>query len=333
MLKNLQRISAFLCLFFISQAIVFPNYSYGQCNLADWEALQALYDSTDGANWTNNTGWNQVDPILNPSSPPATCNLETMYGISLDVDGNINAINLSNNNLTGTIPSEIGNLLQLTSLTLDNNNLTGSIPSSFGSLINLTQFDISNNTLTGCYDANLGASNAGGDALEAGGTTYVRPGSSTQVVANFDPSKDKIDVGTESIHTQIVMDGPDGLTFQNMFNQNVALILEGVFLKDLQWFNFEPIADAHLQQDLSAALAYENCTGLSRPNTVYVHSHEPNLVEEVDFNPATDKISFFYLLVRGDEGLNFAVEQTAAGARFYSPFTNQSITLKDIQLD
>ena len=121
------------------------------------------------------------------------------------------------------------------------------------------------------------------------------------------------------------------LTFQNMFNQNVELVLEGIFLKDLQWFNFKPIADAHLQQDLSAALAYENCSGLSRPNTIYIRSHELNLVEEVDFDPATDKISFFYLLVRGDEGLNFAVEQTAAGARFYSPYTNQSMTLKDIQ--
>lgn len=173
----------------------------------------------------------------------------------------------------------------------------------------------------------------GGDSLMPGGTTYLRPTSSTLVVSDFDPTKDRVDVGIESIHVQIVIDGPDGLTFQNMFNPNLALILEGIFLKDLQWFNFAPILDGHLQQDLSAALAYENCTGLVRPNTVYPRAYQPNLIEEVDFDPATDKISFFYLHVRADQGLNYTVEQTPAGVRFRSPFTGQSITLKDIQLD
>ena len=73
----------------------------------------------------------QVNPAINPSSPPADCNLANLYGISLDGDGNISAINLSNNNLTGSIPLEIGDLVYLTSLDLSNNNLIGSIPSSF----------------------------------------------------------------------------------------------------------------------------------------------------------------------------------------------------------
>ena len=46
----------------------FTNHSYGQCSLTDWEALQALYVSTYGSNWTDNTGWDQVDPAINPSS-------------------------------------------------------------------------------------------------------------------------------------------------------------------------------------------------------------------------------------------------------------------------
>ncbi len=170
------------------------------------------------------------------------------------------------------------------------------------------------------------------DSLLPGGTTYSRPLSSSLVVPDFDPTKDRVDLGMESIHVQIVIDSPDGLLFQNMFNPNLTLLLEGISLKDLQWFNFAPIADGHLQQDLSAALAYENCTGLIRPNTVYPRAYEPNLVEEVDFNLETDKVSFFYLHVRGDQGLNYAVEQTPAGVRFYSPFTGQSMTLRDIQL-
>lgn len=170
------------------------------------------------------------------------------------------------------------------------------------------------------------------DSLLPGGTTYSRPASSTLVVTDFDPTKDRIDVGMESIHVQIMIDGPDGLVFENMFNSNSILILEGIFLKDLQWFNFAPIADGHFQQDVSAVLAYENCTGLVRPNTVYPRAHQPNLAEEVDFDLETDKVNFFYLHVRGDQGLNYAVEQTPAGVRFYSPYTGQSMTLRDMQL-
>ncbi|MEM9266958.1 MAG: cellulose binding domain-containing protein, partial [Cyanobacteria bacterium P01_F01_bin.13] len=109
------------------------------------------------------------------------------------------------------------------------------------------------------------------------------------------------------------------------------LTLVGINLEDLRAENFNPISDAHLQQDLSAALAWENGTGYVRANTVYIRSHEEGLQEVVDFNPATDKISFFYLSVRGDNQLNFAVEQTDQGVRFYSPITNQSMTLRGIE--
>ena len=58
-------------------------------------------------------------------------------------------INLSNSGLTGEIPSEIGNLTNLTNLTLYNNQLTGSIPSEIGNLTNLTYLDLGWNQLTG----------------------------------------------------------------------------------------------------------------------------------------------------------------------------------------
>ena len=230
MILNLKLLSLTI---FITLTSALSNFSYAHCHLEDWQILQELYVSTDGANWTNNSGWYQVDPFMNPSGPAFDCDLSTMYGIVLDADERVVGINLSNNNLTGSIPSEIGDLVNLTSLTLNGNNLDGSIPASFANLTNLTQFDISNNAMTGCYATNLTASNAAGNTLQPGGTTYVRPTSSTLVVTDFDPLMDKIDVGPESIHTQIVIDGPDGLMFQNMFNQNTALILEGVSLKDL----------------------------------------------------------------------------------------------------
>ncbi|KAM3198777.1 hypothetical protein P3L10_034482 [Capsicum annuum] len=51
------------------------------------------------------------------------------------------------NNLSGTIPPEIGNLKNLNNLTLSNNQLTGSIPSSFGNLRNLQTLFLGPNNL------------------------------------------------------------------------------------------------------------------------------------------------------------------------------------------
>ena len=168
------------------------------------------------------------------------------------------------------------------------------------------------------------------DPLTDEGQIFYSDGSN-QRINNFDPSQDRVDIGPDSIHNQIPIDTPDGLVFQNMFNPNRALTLVGINLKDLKAENFTPISDAHLQQDLSAALAWENGTGYIRENTVYIRSHEQGLEEIVQFNPETDRISFFYLSVRGDNQLNFAVEQTDLGVRFYSPITGQSITLSGIE--
>ncbi|MEM1275289.1 MAG: cellulase family glycosylhydrolase [Pseudomonadota bacterium] len=161
-----------------------------------------------------------------------------------------------------------------------------------------------------------------------GGQTYSV--GQTQVVTGFDPTRDVLDLGPNSIHNQIPVDTPDGFMMLHMFNASQSLLLEGVSLADLHPESFAPILDSHLQQDMSAALAYADGSGLVRPNTVYIRSHQQGLEESVDFNPATDKISFFYLSVRGDGQLNFAAEQTAEGARFYSPLTGQSMTLRGI---
>ncbi|MDM8520113.1 clostripain-related cysteine peptidase [Anaerolineales bacterium HSG6] len=110
---------------------------------AECEALVVLYDSTDGDNWTDNTGWKITNT---PCS---------WYGVSCS-GGNVTSLRLDRNQLTGTIPTELGNLANLTGLYLYENQLTGTIPTELGNLVNLTELRLNSNQLTGTIPTELG---------------------------------------------------------------------------------------------------------------------------------------------------------------------------------
>ncbi|MHA2319981.1 MAG: hypothetical protein ACXAC6_19780 [Candidatus Hodarchaeales archaeon] len=98
-------------------------------------ALVALYDSTYGANWTDNTNW-LTEPV------------STWFGVTVD-DTSVIEIELVNNNLSGTIPPQIGNLINLNTLDLGNNNLFGPIPLEISALVNLKILRLYKNQLSG----------------------------------------------------------------------------------------------------------------------------------------------------------------------------------------
>ena len=58
--------------------------------------------------------------------------------------------------LSGTIPSEIGNLIYLDKLWLDHNNLSGEIPNTIGNLINLSTLRLQSNQLSGEIPNDIG---------------------------------------------------------------------------------------------------------------------------------------------------------------------------------
>lgn len=116
---------------------------------AEWDALLAFYNSTGGPNWTNKTGWS----TLAPGTPQS---VSGWYGIQVDANGHVRSISLSNNNLTGTLPNQIGDLQYLQVLQLTFNNLTGSIPSTISQLQNLTALWLDNNALSGSIPSTIG---------------------------------------------------------------------------------------------------------------------------------------------------------------------------------
>ena len=65
-------------------------------------------------------------------------------------------LDLGDNNLSGTIPTEIEHLTELKWLFLQNNHLNQIIPSQVGNLKRLFYLDVSNNTLSGTIPSEIG---------------------------------------------------------------------------------------------------------------------------------------------------------------------------------
>ena len=77
-------------------------------------------------------------------------------GVTTDDEGRVVHLHLWENQLSGTMPSELGSLANLRTLALQVNKLTGSIPPELGNLANLESLLLSNNQLTGEIPTELG---------------------------------------------------------------------------------------------------------------------------------------------------------------------------------
>src|SRR6266536_4970515 len=134
--------STLFCLAFA----LFANISItvnAEVNQQDSLALVDLYNSTNGPNWNNHTNWLTKNPV------------STWYGVTIK-NKRVTQIVLPMNNLTGSLPSSLSDLISLNHLELQKNQLIGSIPSSLGNLTNLGFIELADNQLSGGIPSSFG---------------------------------------------------------------------------------------------------------------------------------------------------------------------------------
>ena len=111
----------------------------------DRRMLIAFYNATGGSQWTNSDNWLSDEP------------LENWRGVRTDTEGRVTSVSLTRNDLVGSLPAELWNLVQLEYLNLsDNPELTGGLPAGIGRLVNLERLDLSATGLSGELPAVLG---------------------------------------------------------------------------------------------------------------------------------------------------------------------------------
>ena len=115
-------------------------------SIADWAALVALYEATDGDNWDTNDKWLTDAP------------LGDWYGIETDANGRVTKIEFDDNGLSGRLPPELGNLTNLLHLWFTNDHLIeGEIPRELGNLTNLEKIVFTSCDLIGRIPRELGS--------------------------------------------------------------------------------------------------------------------------------------------------------------------------------
>jgi hypothetical protein len=139
---------------YLSVSVPLPTLPSSQYN-----ALYVLYNETNGNvwNWINVTSYSQPWDFTKGEHDVNPC-LDFWQGIEcvcLLSKCDITVLTLNDHNLTGRLPSSIGDLTQLSVLDLRGNHLTSSLPNSFGNFTQLISLDLSLNQLTGVVPASF----------------------------------------------------------------------------------------------------------------------------------------------------------------------------------
>ncbi len=112
------------------------------------DALIAIYDATGGPGWNNSGGW--------LGAVGSEC---TWHGVDCGggpSDQYVEGLHLTNNNLIGVLPLEVGDLPGLRELSIAWNQIGGPLPAELGNLLNLENLYAQVNEMSGTVPAALG---------------------------------------------------------------------------------------------------------------------------------------------------------------------------------
>ena len=107
-------------------------------------ALLAFFRATNGPAWNERAKWATDAPLAE------------WHGVEVDEAARVVALTLPDNNLTGSIPPEIGMLGTLKELHLEGNLLEGRLPPEIGQLRSLERLGLFDNSLSGPIPAEIG---------------------------------------------------------------------------------------------------------------------------------------------------------------------------------
>lgn len=102
------------------------------------------WTGTEPDRWAHRSGW---------MTKASVC---SWHGIKCNSDEDVTRIDLGANQLSGTIPSQLFLLSQLTSLNLNRNKIFGTIPTEIGQISLLENLDLHSNPLTGTIPSEVG---------------------------------------------------------------------------------------------------------------------------------------------------------------------------------
>jgi len=129
-----------------SEFLLSNSQSVGRSTLLEMYILITIYLGTNGKLWARNSEWKKNNDIC------------AWSGVECNDDGRVKGLDLSENNLEGSLPDDIWGLSALKKLDLSSNRIRGSIPSTIGKLykkleiLDLSRNDFSNGLPKSLFD-------------------------------------------------------------------------------------------------------------------------------------------------------------------------------------